>query len=66
MCGSQGIVDDMLPLVMIDTLQLGFVIIGALVLVILAAWPVIIVLVPLTVAFFWYGHLNSGRHPILY
>jgi hypothetical protein len=49
----QGLVDDMLPPVLMDTLQQSFIIVGALVLVVVAAWPAIIVLIPLCVAFFW-------------
>lgn len=45
--------DDMLPLVVFDTLQLGFNIIGSFVLAMLASWPMVVLVVPLAIFFVW-------------
>lgn len=50
---AQGIMDDMLPLVVFDTLQLGFNIIGSFVLAMLASWPMVVLVVPLAIFFVW-------------
>lgn len=50
---DQGTVDDLLPFTIFDAMQIGFMVLSALVLVAIAVPVILPVFVPLAVAFIW-------------